>query len=118
MDHCCTVYRTMDYLSRKWALLILHELGKGEEWKRFTEIKNSMKDLTAKVLSERLRELEAEGLVERRVDDSVMPVRSEYRLTPMSLELMDIIHDIKMWALRWKIDNEPCAMQDCHLCTL
>lgn len=118
MDHCCTVYITMEYLSKKWALLILHQLSKGEEWKRFSEIKASMKDVTAKVLTERLQELESEGLIEKRIDTTCMPIKSEYRLTPMSIELMEVIHDLKMWALKWKINNHPCAMQDCKICTL
>lgn len=118
MDHRCTVYQTMEYLSKKWAILILHELSKGEEWKRFSEIKRSMSELTPKVLSERLRELEAEGLIEKRVDASTMPIKSEYRLTAASKELMVIIHDLKMWALKWKINNPACGRMDCHLCSL
>ena len=118
MDPACTVYKTMDYLSKKWTVLILLELSKGGEWKRFSELKTSMKEITPKVLSERLKELEAEGLIEHRVDTSEFPIRSEYRLTECSLELIDIVRDIKMWALKWKIDNEPCKLQNCRLCTL
>lgn len=118
MDHNCTVYLTMEYLSKKWTILILHELYKGEEWKRFSEIKKSMKDVTPKILSERLKELENEGLIEKRVDTSVSPIKSEYRLTPASLELMDIVHEIKSWALKWKIDNIPCGKQNCKICLL
>ena len=108
----------MEYLSKRWAVLILHELSKGEEWKRFSDIKRSMQDVTAKVLTERLKELESEGLVEKRVDTTTVPIRSEYRLTPMSWELKDVIHDLKMWALKWKIDNPACGRQDCRICTL
>ena len=118
MDHTCTVYRTMEYLSKKWAILILHQLSKGEEWQRVSAIKSSMKEITPKVLAERLRELEEEGLIEKRVDTTCMPVKSEYRLTEMSRELMTVVHDLKMWALKWKIDNPACGRMDCHLCTL
>lgn len=118
MDHECTVYKTMDYLSKKWTIMIILELYKGEEWKRFNELKNSMKDVTPKILSERLKELETQGLVENRVDASSFPVKSEYRLTPASLELMDVVHDLKMWALKWQISNEPCKNQDCRICIL
>ncbi|MBO4502256.1 MAG: helix-turn-helix transcriptional regulator [Candidatus Methanomethylophilus sp.] len=118
MDHCCTVYKTMEYLSKRWAILILHELNKGEEWKRFSELKRSMPDITPKILTERLRELEAEGLVEKRVDTSHVPIKSEYRLTPASIELMDVVHDLKMWALKWKIQNPECAGSNCKLCVL
>ena len=118
MNHECTVYITMEYLSKRWAILILHDLSKGKEWKRFSEIKASMKDVTAKVLTERLRELEAEGLVEKRVDNTCMPIKSEYRLTPASIELMEVVHQLKMWALKWKIDNPECGKMNCRLCTM
>ncbi len=118
MDHSCTVYQTMEYLSKRWAILILHELNKGNEWKRFSEIQRSMKEVTPKILTERLRELESEGLIEKRVDTSVVPMKSEYRLTPASLELMEVVHQLKMWALKWKIDNPDCAKCNCRLCTL
>ncbi len=118
MDNSCTVYITMEYLSKKWAILILHQLSKGEEWKRFSDIKNAMKEVTPKVLTERLKELESEGLIEKRVDTSCVPMKSEYRLTPMSWELMDVVHQLKMWALKWKIDNPACGRLDCRLCRL
>lgn len=119
MDHDCTFYKTMDYLAKRWTILILLELHKGkQEWKRFSEIRNSMKDITSKVLSERLKEIEEEGLVEKRVDASSFPIKSEYRLTESGQELVEAIKNIKQWALKWKIDNEPCKMQDCARCTL
>ena len=118
MDHTCTVYRTMEYLSKKWAILILHQLSKGDEWQRFSHIRNAMKEITPKILTERLRELEEEGLIEKRVDNSTVPIRSEYRLTEMSRELMTVVHDLKMWALKWKIDNPACGQMNCHFCTL
>jgi DNA-binding HxlR family transcriptional regulator len=108
----------MDYLAKKWMVMILLELYKGNEWKRFSEIMAGMKEITPKVLSDRLKELEKEGLVENRVIATSFPVRSEYRLTPSAVELMDVIHDLKLWALRWKVDNEACKGQMCNICTL
>lgn len=122
MDEVCTVYRTMAYLSKKWSMLILLELYKRgddtEGWMRFSEIRFSMSDITPKILSERLKELEGEGLVEKRVTVDSFPIKSEYRLTESALELMAVVHDLKMWALKWKIDNVPCMKQDCRNCTL
>ena len=74
MNENCTVYRTMDYLAKKWTIMILLELYKGEEWKRFSDLRSRMKEITPKVLSERLKELVDHGLVENRVDSSVSPV--------------------------------------------
>jgi DNA-binding HxlR family transcriptional regulator len=107
----------MDYLSKRWTVMILLEMYKGGEWKRFSEIKRAMKEVTPKVLSERLRELESEGLVEHRVETS-FPIKSEYRLTEPGVELMEVVHGLKTWALKWKIDSEPCRSQSCRLCKL
>ncbi|MDD2410585.1 MAG: helix-turn-helix domain-containing protein [Candidatus Methanomethylophilaceae archaeon] len=119
MNDNCTVYRTMGFLSKKWTLLIILELYRGgDTWKRFSEIKRSMKDITPKILSERLRNLEEEGVIERRVDTATVPIRSEYRLTEMGRELTEVAKGIKTWALKWKINNPVCASQDCIVCVL
>lgn len=119
MDHNCTVYKTMDYLAKKWTIMILLELNKGDNsWKRFSWIRDSMKDITPKILSERLKEIEEEGLIEKRVDTSTFPVKSEYRLTESGQELMDAVKQIKEWALKWKVKSPACAGQDCRVCIL
>ena len=122
MNDSCTVYRTMDCLSKRWAVMIMMELYKGSRegdgWMRFNTIKDSMSHITPKVLSERLREMESKGIVEHRLYQQSFPTRSKYRLTECGLELMDIIHDMKMWALKWLFDNPECGKQDCRNCTL
>ena len=119
MQDACTVNQTVNYLGRKWMLLIILELYKGENYtRRFTEVKERLPGITAKVLSARLKELEEEGLVGKRVDAGTFPVRSEYTLTASGLEMVGVIKGIKRWALRWKIDNLACGAQDCHDCVL
>lgn len=119
MQDECTVNQTVKYLGKKWMLLIILELYKGEGYtRRFTEVKERLPGITAKVLSARLKELEEEGLVEKRVEAGTVPVRSEYTLTGSGLAMVEVIKDIKQWALRWKIDNLACGAQDCHDCVL
>ena len=119
MDDACTINMTVKYLTKKWTLLIILELYKGpQHTRRFSELKDSLGDITQKILSERLRELEVEGIVTKKVDASSFPVRSEYTLTSSGLELVDVIRGIKHWALKWKIDNIPCGGQDCKVCVL
>jgi Predicted transcriptional regulators len=77
-----------------------------------------MKEVTSKILSERLKELEIEGLVINRIDAGAFPVKSEYKLTEMGVELVEVIKEIKTWALKRKIDNCVCKNQDCRVCTL
>lgn len=89
MDECCTVNLTVRYLTKKWTLLIILELFKGDNYtRRFSELKDRLPEITAKVLSERLQELEAEGIVSKKVDASVVLIRSEYMLTESGIELM------------------------------
>ncbi len=119
MDEFCTVNLTVRYLTKKWTLLIILELFKGDNYtRRFSELKERLPDITAKVLSERLQELEAEGIVSKTIDVTVVPIRSEYTLTESGIELMEVIRGIKYWALKWKIDNIPCGSQECKLCKL
>ncbi|HAC15641.1 MAG TPA: transcriptional regulator [Bacteroidetes bacterium] len=119
MDDACTINLTVRYLTKKWTLLIILELYKGEKHtRRFSELMNSLGDITQKILSERLKELEVEGVVTKKVDATSFPVRSEYTLTKSGLELVDIIRGIKTWALKWKIENIPCGKQDCSACVL
>ena len=100
-------------------MLILLELYKGEEHtRRFSELKSCLFGITQKVLSARLKELEKEGLIENRVDSRSFPVRSDYILTQSGLEIIEIIKDMKQWALKWKINNKECGDQDCSQCVL
>ncbi len=119
MQEACTVSQTVRYLAKKWTLLIILELYKGQRHtRRFTELKDALSGITQKVLAERLRELEAEGILTRRVDASAFPVRTEYTLTESGLALVDVIRGIKVWALTWKLENAECGGQDCRVCVL
>ena len=117
MNENCTVYKTVDYLAKKWSLLILLELYKGEsDWKRYSEIKKKIPDISPKILSARLKELEKHGIISKKIDTTYFPVKSEYSLTKSGIDLIQIIKNIKKWALNWKVDNEICGGQDCKDC--
>ncbi|MEN6396099.1 MAG: helix-turn-helix domain-containing protein [Methanoregula sp.] len=119
MDDACTVNLTVRYLTKKWMLLIILELYKGKDHtRRFSDLRDSLDGITPKVLSERLKELEEEGILMRNVDATAFPVKAEYTLTDSGLEIVDVIRGIKKWALKWKIDNIPCGKQDCRDCVL
>jgi len=115
----CTVNQTVKYLTKKWTFLIILELYKGDKYtRRFSELKDTLEDITPKILSERLKELEEEGIIKKNIDTTVFPVKCEYTLTESGLDLVEIIRSIKIWALKWKIDNIPCGLQDCKVCVL
>src|ERR671917_2303399 len=78
-ETCCGKYhQAVELVGKRWTGAILFVLMDGPL--RFSEVKLLVPDLSDRLLSERLKELEAEGIVERRVIEEV-PVRVEYRLT-------------------------------------
>ncbi len=119
MQNTCTVYRTADFVSKRWTLPILLELYKeNSEWKRYSYLKKKLVDITPKILSSRLKELKKEGLITKRIDAKTYPVKCEYSLTPSGKDFIKIIKNIKKWALRWNIKNKACENSDCMNCKL
>jgi DNA-binding HxlR family transcriptional regulator len=119
MNEDCTVYKTMEYLSKKWSLIILLELYKGKyNQKRYSEIKKNITNISPKILSKRLKELENEGIIKKKIDTSSFPVKCEYSLTESGEDIIDIIKNIKKWSLKWKIKNKICEERNCKDCDL
>ncbi len=115
----CTVYKTISIIGKKWALLILLELYKGKErYKRFNALRDSLGAITPKVLVQRLRELEEDGIIIRKVDTTHIPISSEYALSDSGLALMSVIQEIKKWGLTYKFENDECKCTRCKTCTL
>ncbi len=96
---CCGLYhRAVELVGKRWTGAILLVLMDGPL--RFSEIRQLVPDLSDRLLSERLKELEAEEIVERRVIDSA-PVRVEYRLTGKGRALEPTVRALKAWARAW-----------------
>ncbi|HII15645.1 MAG TPA: helix-turn-helix transcriptional regulator [Nanoarchaeota archaeon] len=119
MNTDCTIYKTADFIGKRWALLVLLEIYKGGGgWKRYSELKRGMAGITPKILSQRLKELEKEGLVSRRADTGSVPIKVEYSLTKSGHAFMGVIKGMKQWALEWKLSNKKCENSDCSKCML
>jgi DNA-binding HxlR family transcriptional regulator len=103
-EHFCSRYqRAVEILGKRWTGLILKVLLDGP--RRFKEIADQIENVSDRMLSERLKELEAEGVIERRVFPET-PVRIEYRLTEKGQDLGPVIEAIADWGHRW-IEPEP-----------
>ena len=96
----CTVVGIWEVLGRRWSLYILKNLSTRNVI-RFNELKRSMQGISSTVLSERLLELEREGLVTKKIYPEVPP-RVEYSMTVQARELEVIIKDLARWANKWK----------------
>jgi DNA-binding HxlR family transcriptional regulator len=85
-------------LSKKWTGLIIQSLLVGP--KRFREIADIIPNMSDRMLSERLKELESEGIVIRTVYPEV-PVRIEYTLTDKGKALETVMREVQKWAESW-----------------
>ena len=95
----CPVETTLMLISDRWKVLIIRDLMDGT--KRFGELKTSIGSISQKVLTSNLREMEADGLVNRKVYAEVPP-RVEYTLTDTGYSLKPILDAMVEWGLEYK----------------
>lgn len=91
----CALRRVLDAVGGKWKILLIVALSQSDQL-RYGELRRLVFGITNTMLSSSLKELEADGLVERRQYDQ-MPVRVEYRLTPQARSLVPILMQLKDW---------------------
>src|SRR5437868_2581402 len=104
--HMCPRYQAaIDILGKRWTGLILNVLMAGPQ--RFSELLERLDVVSDRMLSERLKELEATGIVDRKVLPDP-PIRVEYRLTDKGRALGPVLKSIGEWAERW-IQLDPAA---------
>ncbi len=103
-NYSCTFEITMDLIGGKWKPIIIWHLGtKGTL--RFNELKKQLPHITQKMLTQQLRELEADSLVERKVYPQVPP-KVEYTLTPTGTSLMPILSMMCKWGEGYYEENQ------------
>jgi DNA-binding HxlR family transcriptional regulator len=96
---CCPLYHeAVELVGRRWTGAILRVLMNGPM--RFSEVAQAVPELSDRLLSERMKELEARGMVERRVIPGP-PLRVEYELSQMGRDLEPALSELHRWANRW-----------------
>lgn len=104
----CPVELTIDLVGGKWGVVILAHLKEGA--RRYGELRRRMPDVSEKMLTQRLRELEASGLVVRD-DHGTVPPRVEYRLSDEGWSLTPVLQALYDWGLaRAARTGTPIAM--------
>ncbi|MFC8527445.1 winged helix-turn-helix transcriptional regulator [Nocardia sp. NPDC057227] len=98
LPYCPYFAAATESLGRRWAAVVLRALVGGAT--RFGDISAAVPGMTDKLLSQRLKDLEADGLVERRVHPTT-PVRIEYHLTEKGAALGRVLLRLNRWALEW-----------------
>ena len=95
---CPRYEHAIQLLGKRWTGLLLYALLEGP--RRFCELTSTVEGLSDRVLSDRLRELEVEGIVERVVYPQI-PVRVEYKLTEKGRALEPVVNAIQEWSNQW-----------------
>ncbi|WP_243545013.1 winged helix-turn-helix transcriptional regulator [Pseudodesulfovibrio tunisiensis] len=91
----CTVELTLQIIGGKWKPIIIYHLGR-DGTLRFCELKRTIPNITQKMLTQQLRELEADNIVHREVYAQVPP-RVEYSLTPTGESVLPVVHQLCEW---------------------
>lgn len=100
----CEVVDIWQILGKRWSLHILKNLSTNENV-RFNELRRLIPDISSTVLSQRLLELEREGLITKRIYSEI-PIRVEYSLTTRSKELETILLQLSNWIAKWNAYEE------------
>ena len=107
--HFCMLAKTLERLGDRWALLVVRDLLLGP--KRFTDLMDRMSGITPRTLTRRLRELEADGVVE--VDREAGRREVWYRLTPAGHQLQSALGELLLWGLR-NVPERPGPDEPVH----
>lgn len=99
----CPVTATMSVIGGKWKLLVLHLIN--NDINRFGKMSMMMKDISKQMLTTQLRELENDGIIERKIFPEIPP-RVEYYLTEKGKSLLPVIEGLKVWGLQFLIASE------------
>ena len=110
----CPVYRTLKIMGKRWSFDIIAELVCNGDKRRYNQLLRALVFITPKVLSQRLKELEANGLIKRTVYPVETPVRVEYELTEKGADFKDIIKEMVKWGDKWTYDGPH--ENNCRLC--
>jgi DNA-binding HxlR family transcriptional regulator len=100
-DDYCPVAKSVEVLGDRWCLLLVREMLRGVD--RFNELERSVPGISRSILAQRLRHLEREGIVDRRVGADGRA--TDYRLTEAGLELGGVVGALNDWGVRWRIPD-------------
>jgi DNA-binding HxlR family transcriptional regulator len=106
-DDACGLAHAMELLGERWAMLVLRELAYGP--RRFSDLKSDLQGISANVLTQRLTELEARGLVRKTRLPPPAAVQV-YEATPWGLEVVPLIANLGKWAARSPLHNPQLRM--------
>jgi len=115
--HKCPVFRVADLVGKKWAIVVIQEVALNGE-NGFNAIRKRMASISPKLLSQRLKNLETNGILKKRIITEKTPFKTEYKLTDKGRELNDIITLMRKWQVRHNPEIKGCESRECVRCPL
>ena len=120
----CPIYLVTRILGKRWAILVLQELlaSKNPKGAQFGELHRTISWVSPKILTQRLREFEREGIVNRIVDTTIMPARVHYSLTEKGLDFAPILDHMQGWGIKYGGEKTVGCLgngiSNCSKCTI
>ena len=108
--YACGTSITMDLIGGKWKSVILYHLI--DEKKRYNEIRRKLPMATERTLSLQLKQLEADGIIKRRVYTSKPPLKVEYSLTAFGKTLIPLLSQLADWGNKLAAQNAIIVKND------
>jgi len=99
-DIPCPIEKTVSLIGNRWSILIIREFYLSGTSLRFNDLLNSLKPISSKTLSSKLKDLVSYEIIERNVENT-MPIRVEYRLTEKGKDLAGILRLMAEWSQKW-----------------
>ena len=96
-EDICPIRNLLGHLGRKWPSLIMSHLSFGTH--RFSELRGAIPDISQRLISQTLRELERDGLIERHMQPTVPP-RVDYSLTPLGESFIEPLQSMLSWGAK------------------
>jgi DNA-binding HxlR family transcriptional regulator len=104
-EFCSEYHQAVELIGRRWMGAILFALMETQGACRFSKLQSMIPGISHRLLTERLKELEAKGIVRRTVITS-SPIRVEYELTEAGLDLQEAVEAIMNWGKKWLSNGE------------
>jgi len=111
--YTCPIDVTLSFVGGKWKILILSHLDRFEK-KSFSEIRNNLPGVSEKMLSQQLKELERDHLIEKKIITK-KPLRVEYRLTKLGKSLSPLFEITSKWGIKYLKANGIDYLKDQRL---
>ncbi len=98
----CPIERTVNLIGNKWSLMIVRDFSMNDGPLRFNQLLRSLRGISSKTLSARLKQLTEYGIIEKKVV-STTPVMIHYSLTEKGKDLTRIMDSMAEWGLKWNV---------------